>query len=329
MHDAPERYRAWSWTGGSQPSDLVLVERPRPCLAPGEVLVRNVAIGLNPVDWKVLDGSLVNWQLGKVPGVDGAGTIVAIGDGVDSAKLGQRVAYHQDLARPGSFAEYTAISQNVVLRVPDDMDFPTAASFPCPALTAWLALEKVPAKRGKRILIAGAGGSVGQYLIQLASARGFHVTAMAHPRHHARLSTLGAEVLVAGPWHGDVGTSPESAPFFAVFDAVSGAHARALAASIEANGHLICIQDRLETQPWPAFGPAISLHEVALGALHRFGTQAAWADLVFAGERMLGAIATGALQADTRKEGQFSSLPDALDALKNRSFSGKVVVLTS
>lgn len=105
------------------------------------MLIRNVVIGLNPVDWKVLGGRLVSWQPGHVPGVDGAGVVVAVGENVSASWIGQRVAYHQSLSRHGSFAEYTSVKARAVLRVPASVSWEQAASLPCPALTAWLALK--------------------------------------------------------------------------------------------------------------------------------------------------------------------------------------------
>ncbi|MCM3060728.1 alcohol dehydrogenase catalytic domain-containing protein, partial [Bacillus subtilis] len=106
IHQAslPARYRACTWQGSEHPAQLRLEQRETPGLKPGQVLVRNHAIGLNPVDWKVLGGALVNWRPGHVPGVDGAGTVVAVADDAMRHLLGRRVAYHQALGEHGSFA---------------------------------------------------------------------------------------------------------------------------------------------------------------------------------------------------------------------------------
>ncbi|WP_404980720.1 MULTISPECIES: alcohol dehydrogenase catalytic domain-containing protein [Caballeronia] len=101
--DAPSRaYCAWGWTGSADPQALELSEINTAPLDPGFVLVRNAAIGLDPVDWKVLGGDLVNWQAGKGPGVHGAGVVVAVADDDARGWLGQRVAYHTSLTRRGA-----------------------------------------------------------------------------------------------------------------------------------------------------------------------------------------------------------------------------------
>ncbi|ERK05617.1 Alcohol dehydrogenase GroES [Pantoea sp. AS-PWVM4] len=315
MFNLPDDWRGWVWQGGNTPNDLqdrYLTTAP---LAPGDVLVQNAAIGLNPVDWKVLDS-----QIGKVPGVDGAGTVVAIGPEVDQRWLGTRVAYHQSLQRPGSFAEFTPIAAQVLMRVPDAIDFATAAAFPCPALTAWQAIEKVPVQPGAPLLIAGAGGSVGHFLVQLAQARGFEVTTQSSERHFSRLQALGAKHTLSDP-------RQNATRFYAVIDAISPEHAASLADLLLANGHLVCIQGRVEQWPCTPFGRALSLHEVALGALHLHGDAQQWHTLTQQGERMLAQITQGTLHSELLLHFPYDQLPAQLKALQHRNFSGKQIIL--
>jgi NADPH:quinone reductase len=327
LPELPVSWRAWVWRGGANPLDLTLEQVPRPVLPPGEVLVKNAMIGLNPVDWKVLGDEQLAWQPGHVPGVDGAGTVVAIGAGVPRAWLGQRVAYHQSLHRHGSFADYTTLRAEVLLRVPDTLDFAVAASFPCPALTAFQAIEKLPPLPGRTLLISGAGGAVGRYLVQLAIARGFAVTAMCNRRHWERLRALGVSDCIDGPLpDGHAWPVNEAKRFFAIIDSVSEDHAARLAPALLANGHLVCIQGRVTHWPCEPFGRALSTHEVALGALHVFGDHDAWAALTQSGEQLLGDIAAGTLQPEPGIVGAFEDLAEQLNALKHRQFSGKPLV---
>ncbi|WP_322045075.1 zinc-binding dehydrogenase [Paraburkholderia sp. J67] len=323
MHDA--MHRAWTWHGSADPLDLKLVRVPTPAPAAGQVLVRNAAIGLNPVDWKVLGGALVDWQAGHVPGVDGAGEVVALGAGVSADWLGRRVVWHTSLHRHGSFAEHTPVDARALLRLPDALDYETAASFPCPALTAWLAIDKVPVKPGQPLLVSGAGGAVGQYLIQLAVARGFVVTAMANARHRERLLALGAADCIDGPL-ADSAAWSGGQRYFAVIDTVSGDHAARMADALRANGHLVCVQDRVAQWPCEPFGRTLSMHEVALGALHQHGDDDAWAQLRSEGEQMLAAVAEGRLEPQARVVRGFDALAELLDALRSRNFAGKPVV---
>ncbi|QCP62383.1 zinc-binding dehydrogenase [Pantoea sp. SO10] len=315
----PADWRGWILKGGAAPLYLQECRLSTSPLQTGEILVKNSAIGLNPVDWKVLDS-----QTGQVPGVDGAGTVVAVGPEVDKRWLGVRVAYHQNLQRNGSFAEYTVLAAKVLMRIPDQLDFATAAAFPCPALTAWQAIEKIPVKPGAPILIAGAGGSVGHYLVQLAQARGFDVTTLSSERHWARLHALGAKRCLDDIRHNAQTTQRR---YFAVIDAVGPEHAEKLADSLLANGHLVCIQGRVAQWPCAAFGRSLSLHEVALGALHQTGNTEQWRDLTLHGEKMLTQIARGSIQSERLLHFCFEQLPAQLLALQHRNFSGKQVIL--
>ena len=94
MASLPNQCKAWVWHGNQFPSDLKLKSVPIPTLNPDDVLVHNQAIGLNPVDWKVL-----NMKINTIPGVDGAGVVVAVGKNVPASLIGLCVAYHQDLRR--------------------------------------------------------------------------------------------------------------------------------------------------------------------------------------------------------------------------------------
>lgn len=324
----PSHYKAWTWQENSAPLALTLQPIPMSPLSAGEVLVRNATIGLNPVDWKVLGGGLTAWKAGHIPGVDGAGEVVAVGPQVSESWLGRRVAYHTSLHGHGSFAEYVPVAARALLSMPDGMDFETAAAMPCPALTAWIALEKLPLRPGQSLLVTGAGGAVGFYLVQLAKGRAAVVTAMANARHNEALLALGADAWMAGPLPEGQAWA-DARCFDAVIDTVSGDHAERMAAALKANGHLVCIQDRVTTWPCPAFGLTLSLHEVALGALHVHGDDAAWRRLTEAGESLLSQVQHGHLQVPAREVRAFDDLPQLLDDLRHRRFSGKPVVNTS
>lgn len=321
----PAEYPAWQWRQGSDIAGLAAGTIHTAPLAEDDVLVENRVVGLNPVDWKVL-GHLP-WDAGHVPGVDGAGVVTAVGRAVSAAWLGRRVAYHQSLMRPGSFAAYTPVKVRALMTVPEGLDFATAASFPCPGLTAWQAMSKLPLSVGDTLLIGGAGGAVGHYLVQLAARRGLQVTTLSHARHWSRLKALGAAHCEPGPLP-ENGLLPEKLQrrFHGVIDAVGERHGGQLVPGLRANGHLVCIQDRLSGWPLPAFAMAISMHEVALGALHTWGDDEDWQRLTQAGEAMLAALADGMLLPESHLVRDFAELPDFLDALKHRHFSGKPLI---
>ncbi len=304
----PERMEAWTWSKAERA--ISLSEQAVPTLGKQDVLVMNKAIGLNPVDWKFIEtdrGDL--WSDGQIPGVDGAGVVIAVGDTSNNHWLGVPVCYHQSLDRDGSFAEYTAIDARTLIRLPEQMAWTEAAAFPCPVMTAWQAIEKVPDQQGADILIAGASGAVGRILVQLAHARGFKVTALASLKRHEELSALGADVCVEF-------TDQLIQPFYAIFDTVSDEHAEQLAPRVEANGHLICIMGRLERTAVPGFSTAISQHEVALNALHSTGSVAQWQRFIQAGEKLINQVYQGKLKGPSIHKAKFDQLAEALQEFK-------------
>jgi NADPH:quinone reductase len=323
----PNDHQAWGWTPGAGLDGLQLIRKPLPTPGPGQVLVANQAIALNPVDWKICEWGHADWRQGTVPGVDGAGIVVAVGDCVD-LPLGSRVAYHQSLSRDGSFAEHCLLDANLVMHIPANLDIAAAAAVPCPALTAWQALAKVAEGASRDVLVIGAGGAVAYYLVQLALQRGLQVWATAAPKHHAHLRELGVAGVFdyqSGDWQGELRHALGERPLHALFDTVSAAHAASLAHLLGYNGHLVCIQDRQEQAPLPAFSSAISLHEVALNSVHAHGRLRDRQVLKAEGERLLQAVADGRLLAPARRDFAFEALPAALRQLKDGSRVGKWV----
>jgi hypothetical protein len=150
---------------------------------------------------------------------------------------------------------------------------------------------------------------------------------MCNPRHWDRLQALGASACRAGPLpSGALWPKEEAGRFFAVIDCINEDHAARLTPALAANGHIVCIQGRLRQWPNEPFGSALSMHEVALGALHDHGSDHDWAELTEGGERMLQQLAEGRLQPEPLIVESFEALPNLLDALKHRQFSGKPLI---
>ena len=325
----PEMQRAWTWFEKGEPQTVRLETRARPVPAPGEVLIANRAIGLNPVDWKMIAWGHAAWAQGHIPGVDGVGTIAAVGGGV-RLPVGLRVAYHQSLERDGSFADFVRVDAKSIIPVPDSIEDAVAAALPCPGLTAWQALRKVPSQKGRDILVTGAGGSVGFILTQLAVHEGWRVWVTAAPAHRDTLLSLG----VIGvfdyrdpSWPDQLAAALGPRRLHAIFDTVSGDHAGSLAPMLGYNGHLVCVQDRIEENPVMPFTTAISLHEVALNSIHNHATDEDWRDWRSAGAELFRKLATGLLRLPKIETFPFDELPAALVELKSGPPRGKFVVV--
>jgi NADPH:quinone reductase-like Zn-dependent oxidoreductase len=321
--------RAYIHTETGRPECLYLADVADPVCGPDDVIVENHAAGLNPVDWKFVEWGHPEWDWPHIPGVDGAGIVRQVGSNVRHLSVGTRVAYHNDLLRPGSFAELTAIPARAAIPLLDGLSFEVAAAIPCPSLTAAQALEKLPENRGGRVLLTGASGAVGGALIQLARRRGWLIHAVASGAQKDRVLGLGASSCIDyhdENWQARLVIGGDSEPYWSVIDMVSGEHASSLAKYVAANGHLVCIQDRQETAPLPPFTTTISLHEVGLNGLHSFGTDAQWAALVAKGRQIAEDCLTGAFDTQLVEVSPFSDLPGALQRLKDGPNPGNRVI---
>lgn len=159
---------------------LSLVDRETVPPGPGEVRVRIAVSGVNPTDWKSRAGGTQRASFSEtVPNQDGAGVVDALGEGVDGLTVGDRVWVHlaQHQRPTGTAQEYTVVPASRAIRLPEHIDFATAASLGVPAVTAHRALtahEDGPARlspgalTGRTVLVAGGAGAVGHAAIQLA-----------------------------------------------------------------------------------------------------------------------------------------------------------------
>ena len=170
--------RAVVYTDNGPSSVLNLVDLPDPEPGPGEVVVRLVRAGVNPTDWKFRAGMMPKAHEQVSPGQDGAGTVEAVGSGVEGLAVGDRVwlrlAQH---GRPiGTAAELTVQPASHVAPLPDGASYDLGASLGVPALTAHRALSFATADgrvrpgslASRTVLVAGGAGAVGNAAIQLA-----------------------------------------------------------------------------------------------------------------------------------------------------------------
>ncbi|OOX30501.1 alcohol dehydrogenase [Vibrio parahaemolyticus] len=310
-----EPYRIWQYQTETQ--SLVLGKAEMPTLDDKEILVQNKAIGINPVDWKFIKANPLNWSNGHVPGVDGAGLIVQVGTKVDTSLIGRRVAYHGSLNRHGSFAEYTILNAERVMLLPESLSFEFAAALPCPMLTAWQAFEKIPLNRQREVLVVGFG-AVNTLLSQFLLDAGYIVDVVSASLSKERAKRLGIRQVYREQ-------SQINMKYFAIFDAVSGENAAYLVPLLRANGHIVCIQDRIAKPIDPPFTRTISYHEIALGALHDFGDKEDWYTLMQNGEALLERTANGGVEVSIPVTFKFEQM---LDALEHSEFSKLKTVLT-
>jgi NADPH:quinone reductase-like Zn-dependent oxidoreductase len=174
---------AWYETFGAARDVLQVGNIDTPSAGPGEVLVRLHASGVNPSDTKKRAGSFPNLLDDGfvIPNSDGAGSITAVGDGVNTSRVGERVwVYQAQFARRfGTAAEFVAIDSARAVTLPDEASFETGASLGIPAMTAHRCVFADGDVAGQHIVITGAAGRVGYYAVQWASQAGATVIATA------------------------------------------------------------------------------------------------------------------------------------------------------
>ncbi|MDA5093192.1 NADPH:quinone reductase [Aliiroseovarius sp. KMU-50] len=170
----------WYEGFGAASDVLVYGDMPTPDPRPGEVLVRLCATGINPSDVKLRAGARPGATMAFpriIPHSDGAGVIEAVGDGVDPARVGERVwLWNACWQRAfGTAAEYVALPSHQAVNLPSNTSFSEGACFGIPAMTAWYALYRNGPIEGKTILVTGGAGTVGRYACQMAALGGARV----------------------------------------------------------------------------------------------------------------------------------------------------------
>jgi NADPH:quinone reductase-like Zn-dependent oxidoreductase len=176
------------------PSAIVTADIARPEPAAQEVLVRIKAAGVGPWDALVREGkSATAPSAPLILGSDLAGVVEAVSSGVSDFKPGDEVFGVANEKFTNGYAEFVAVPAGVLARKPAKLDFVSAASVPVVAVTAWQMLfEYAHATAGQRVLVHGAGGSVGSCAVQLAKNAGLQVTATASARDAEYVRGLGA-----------------------------------------------------------------------------------------------------------------------------------------
>lgn len=187
----------------SDPGTLVLeADVPRPVAQEGEVLVHVAVASVDRGTWHLLTGRpqlmrLMGFGLRRPkalnPGRSFAGTVIEIGPGVTRLQPGDEVYGTAD----GAFAEYVAADVGKVARKPANLTFEQAAAVPVSGVTALQAVrDEARLQQGQHVLVIGASGGVGTFLVQLAKASGAHVTGVASTNKLDVVRTLGADDVI-------------------------------------------------------------------------------------------------------------------------------------
>jgi NADPH:quinone reductase-like Zn-dependent oxidoreductase len=291
------------------PDVLKIVDVPVPSPGPGEVLVKVAAAGVNPVDWKIREGYLAEAAPLTFPatlGNDAAGTIEALGADVQGLSIGDAVFGSPGIT--GGFAEFALLKVDQLARVPNGMSLVVAAALPVAAATATVALDTAEVKAGTRLLVHAAAGSVGSLAIQLAKARGAHVTAVTSRATQDHVRGLGADIALVR----EEDWATQAGQMDVVLDGVGGATQEASWPVLAKGGILVSLVQ-----------PPSEEHAQALGVRGRmvFGHPTAEA---------LGSVAalvaSGQVQIPIAGEYSLDAVSEALAVSQSGEVVGKLVV---
>ncbi len=179
-----------------QGRDLTIEEVPMPEINADEVLIRVHTAGVNPLDNMIVRGEvklIVPYTMPLIMGNEFCGTIEKMRGEVRGFSVGQRVYGRLPLNHIGAFAEYVAVSSNVIAKVPDYLSDEEATAVPLTALTALQALELLHAKAGDTVFISGGTGSFGAMAIPIAKSQGLKVVTNGSASQRDRVVSLGAD----------------------------------------------------------------------------------------------------------------------------------------
>ncbi|WP_114951584.1 NADPH:quinone oxidoreductase family protein [Sphingosinicella terrae] len=341
------------WGG---PERLAIEEWPSPVPGPGEVLVRVAAVGVNFTDVLAVAGrSQLRRHLPFVPGVEAAGTVVAVGPGVTRLGMGMRVL---GTVVDGAFAEEALFPQDALAVIPDSMDWDTAAVFFIAAMTAHYALvDRARLKAGESLLVLGAGGGAGLAAVEIGKAQGVRVIAGASSEEKLALAVArGADAAILYPAGSldleaqkaltaaflaradplpsggmveleRISSLRSGAGFSVVFDGVGGSYAEPALRALAWQGRYLSV-GFAAGMPKVALGPALFKNADIMGVQLSDDAVRLPGRNADAMARLFRWFEEGRLRPQVTESFDFDSAAEALQRLARREARGRLVVRT-
>jgi NADPH:quinone reductase-like Zn-dependent oxidoreductase len=178
------------------PEVLKYEDVPEPQLGPGEIRIKIIAAGVNPIDWKIRRGLVGSLPLPMIMGLDVAGTVDMVGGGEIPFKPGDEVFAKVSIGK-GGYADYTVARSTEMARKPKSIGFVESAAIPTAGLAAWQSIfDLAGLEKGQSVLIHGAAGGVGTFAVQFAKWKGAHVIGTASEKNAEFLKSIGADEVI-------------------------------------------------------------------------------------------------------------------------------------
>jgi NADPH:quinone reductase-like Zn-dependent oxidoreductase len=250
------------------PDVIVIEDLPVPAPGLREVLLRVAAAGVAPWDAVIREGkSKVSPQPPLTLGSDLAGTVEAVGDGVTEFKPGDEVYGVTNPQFCGAQAEYAVAAADMIAPKPQTLSFLEAAAAPVVAVTAWQMLfEYAKAKRGQTVMLLGAAGSVGAYVVQMALNASIDVVAVVRMRDAEMVRGLGVERVV----NADAADLAQGlSGVDAILDLVGGDLAERCIPALKLGGKVVSVVSTKPLSNWPEVPAAFFYAEVTTDRLKK------------------------------------------------------------
>jgi NADPH2:quinone reductase len=309
------------------PEVLEAVDLPVPTPGPGQVLVRHQAVGLNFIDTYHRSG-LYPMKMPAVLGLEAAGVVEALGDGVTRFKAGDRIAYN---GTPGAYAQAAVVPADRAVRVPDEVSLETAAAVLLKGMTAEFLVRRChKVEPGQTVLVHAAAGGVGSILVQWAKALGATVIATVGSEAKAALARgHGADHVIL---YGQEDVAARIAEITGgqgvavVYDGVGKDTFEASLKSLGRRGVLATFGN--------ASGPAPAIAPLELGAKSLFLTRprlfdyiATTAELDESAAALFAVLASGAVKIEIGQSFPLAEARAAHEALEGRRTTGATLLI--
>lgn len=297
-----------------------------------DVLVKVVAVALNPVDAKInLWHEMVpNMDDQFVGGLDVSGEIIAVGSKVDNWQVGDKVLYHGNMRRAhGGFAEFAIQDSRTLVKHPV-ISAESAASIPCAAWTAYRALvDKLNASHKESILITGGSGGVGSFAIQIAKALGVKtIITTCSQANHEVVRQLGATHVIdyrSSDVVAEVMKMTEEQGVDIALDCVGGDNDKLAADVLAYEGEMVeLVQVVMPERYDNAFLKGLSFHQLSLGSGHVNGPKG-MKTLVDAGNAVNALVESGDVVVPNLKVITLEEIGDALLDIRSQRTVGKII----
>jgi len=299
------------------PGRLRLTEAAEPVPGQGQVRIRVLAAGVNPVDaGNRADGSWAGLRLPCILGYDVAGVVDSLGPGVAGVEPGNRVmamTHFPDGA--GGYAEFAVVDAGLVAPIAAETSFSQAAATPLAAGTAELVLGRLNLPPGSRLIVLGGSGGVGLFLLQMAARLGVAAIGVGRPAMHEQMRALGAAGCVDYTVGDVAGQARDLAdgPVDAIADLVGGPHLAAAFDALRPGGQIASI-----ATPDLDIDPLLDANITFHGVLIRDDGERT--------RRLAAQLADGSLRAVVSRELPLAAAARAHEILEQGHAGGKIVL---